>query len=119
VPGFAEEKVDVFGHEDVAEDVELVPLPEALEGIENEGAGVVVVEIGKSVEATEGDEMIVTEGVITLEARRHGSRVNEVGFGETGCPVHGRSLSMSGVSEVHRCLVVVRTSLPLMTMKPS
>ncbi len=38
--------MDVFGHEDVGEDVEAVPLAEAFEGFEEDGAGVIVVEEG-------------------------------------------------------------------------
>ena len=35
--GFAEEKVDVFGHEDVAVDVEVVEVAFLLESLETEG----------------------------------------------------------------------------------
>jgi hypothetical protein len=46
VPGFAEEQVDVLGHEDVAEDEEVMSLAEPFEGLEEDGAGVIVVEVG-------------------------------------------------------------------------
>jgi hypothetical protein len=64
--------VDVLGHEDVAEDVELVLLPCAFEGVEEDRSGVVVVEVGETVVTTEGDEVVVAEGVVSLEVARHG-----------------------------------------------
>jgi hypothetical protein len=58
--------VDVLGHEDVAEDAELVPLPEALEGIEEDETGVVMIEVREAPVTTERDEVVVAEGVVTL-----------------------------------------------------
>lgn len=57
--GFREEQVDVFGHEDVAEDVEVVGGAEFFELVEEGGAGAVVVEEGKTAVTTEGDEVFV------------------------------------------------------------
>lgn len=68
----AEEQVDVLGHEDVAEDVKLVLLSYAFEGVEEDGAGVVVVEVGETVVTTEGDEVVVAESVVSLKVARHG-----------------------------------------------
>ena len=86
--------MDVLGHEDIAEDIKLMPVPEALEGIEKDDTGVIVVEVGKTVIATEGDEVVVAEGVVALQTARH------LGMIPDGCPVHGRIVSMIGVSEV-------------------
>ena len=86
--------MDVLGHEDITEDVELVSFPEAVEGIEKDGAGVIVVEVRETVAATEGDEVVVAEGVIALQTARH------LGMIPDGCPVHGRVVSMSGVGGV-------------------
>ena len=47
----------MLGHDDVAEDEELVALAEAFEGLEEGGAGVVVVEVGEPVVAAEGEEV--------------------------------------------------------------
>jgi hypothetical protein len=74
--------VDVLGHEHIAEDVELVPLPETLESIEEDDASVVVIQIRETLVTTEGDEVVVAEGVVTLETARH------LGMIPDGCPVH-------------------------------
>jgi hypothetical protein len=68
---FAEEKVDVLGHEDVAEEVELVPLTESFEDFFEEDAGVIVVQVWETPVATEGDEVVVSFGLVTLETARH------------------------------------------------
>jgi hypothetical protein len=50
---FAEKKVDVLRHEDIAEDVELMTTARVFEDVEEDGAGVVVVEEGKPAVAAE------------------------------------------------------------------
>jgi len=70
---FGEEKVDVLRHEDVAEEVELVALAESFEGVEEDDAGVVVVQVGQPVVTTEGEEVMVAFGLVTLQTARHGS----------------------------------------------
>ena len=64
--------MDVLGHEDVAEDVELVGGAEFLEFFEEGDSGEVVVEKGKSTVTTEGDEVIVAERLVSLQVGRHG-----------------------------------------------
>ena len=81
---FAQQQVNVFRHKNVTEDVELVALPEAFKGFDEHGAVVVIVEVGKAFVTAEGDEVIVAEGVISLQVARH------VGMIPDGCPVHGR-----------------------------
>ncbi len=54
------------------EDVELVFLPYAFQGVEEDRSGVVVVEVWETVVTTEGDEVVVAEGVVVLEVARHG-----------------------------------------------
>ena len=71
VERFAEEKVDVLGHDDVAEDVELIALASEFERIEEDiscGRGV---EVGFAVVAAEGDEVVVTLLLVSYEAPRH------------------------------------------------
>jgi hypothetical protein len=63
--------VDVLGHEDVAEEIKAVALAGLFEDVEEDAAGVVVVEEGKSSVTTEGDEVVVTGGVVALEITRH------------------------------------------------
>jgi hypothetical protein len=69
--------VDVLRHEDVAVYVEAMALSEAFEGIEEDDPGVVVVEEGETLVTTEGDEVVVTEIVVTLQVARHVVRVIE------------------------------------------
>jgi hypothetical protein len=59
-------------HEDVTEDIKSMPLTEAFEEIEKDCSRVVVIEIWKTLVTTERDEVIVAEGVVTLEVARHG-----------------------------------------------
>ena len=63
----------MLGHKDVAEELELVALAEPLEDVEEGDAGVVVVEIGEPVVTTEGEEMQMAVGLVTLEAAGHGT----------------------------------------------
>ena len=69
----------MFGHEDVAEDVETVTDAEFFEGVFEGDARAVVVEEWEPLITTEGDEVIVAEGVVTLEAAWHR------GYGSSGC----------------------------------
>jgi hypothetical protein len=63
--------VDVLGHEDVAEDVEAVTDAEFFEGVFEGEAGVVVIEEWKAVVTTEGDEVLVAEGLVALKTAGH------------------------------------------------
>ena len=69
--GFAEEQMDVLRHEDVSVEKELVALAESLKDVEEGDAGVVVVEVGESVVATEGEEVVVAFGLVSLQTTRH------------------------------------------------
>lgn len=73
--GFAQEQVDVLGHEDVAEDVELVSLPKLFEDRFEGKSGVVVVEIRQTTVAAEGDEVFVALRLVALETTGHEMRV--------------------------------------------
>ena len=68
----------MFGHEDVAEDVETMASAELFESFQEDCTGVVVVEVGKTLITTEGDEVVVAEAVITLEAARHVRMIREL-----------------------------------------
>jgi hypothetical protein len=65
--------VDVLGHEDVTEEEKLVTLAESFESLLKDGAGVVVVEVGETVVTTEGEEVVVAFGLISLKMARHGT----------------------------------------------
>ncbi len=87
--GLAEQEVDVLGHKDVAEDVEMVPPTEMFESFEEDCAAVVVVEVRETVITTEGDKVVVAEGVITLETARHVRMIRGLcwmGNGDLGAP---------------------------------
>lgn len=69
---FADEQVDVLGHDDVAEDFEVVALAGEFEGVEEDVFCVWGVEIRFTAVTTEGDEVIVTFLLVSYEAQRHG-----------------------------------------------
>ena len=93
----AEQEVNVFGHEDVAEDVEIVPQTELFESFEKDCAGAVVVEVGETLITTEGDEVVVAEAVIALEAARHVRMIREL------CRVRNGDLGGFGWWVPHSC----------------
>jgi hypothetical protein len=66
-----EQQMDMLGHEDVTEEKELVTLPEFLQGFFEDNAGVIVVQVWETTETTEGDEVVVAFGLVTLETARH------------------------------------------------
>ena len=59
-PGFGEQQVYVLGHEDIAEDVELVAVAKSFEDFFEDDPCVVVVEIGEPTITTEGDEVVAS-----------------------------------------------------------
>jgi len=61
----------VLGHEDVAEEVEAVPLSQLFECFEEDASGEIVGEIRETPGTTEGEEVVVALGVISLETARH------------------------------------------------
>ena len=72
---FGEEKVDVLGHEDVAEDEEVVSLTDPFKSGEEGAAGVIIVEVGKPVVTTEGEEVMLASGLVSLQTARHRTRL--------------------------------------------
>jgi hypothetical protein len=63
----------VLGHEYVPEDEELVTLAEGFECVQEDRSGVVVVQVGEAVITTEGEEMEMAFGLITLKTAGHGT----------------------------------------------
>ena len=61
----------MFGHEDIAEEEELVTLPELFERLGEDDAGASFVQVGETVVTTEGDEVIVAFGLVTFQTARH------------------------------------------------
>jgi hypothetical protein len=57
--GFGEEEVDVFGHDYVAEEVELVFFAGGFQGVLEDGGGAGGGEVGFAVVTAEGDEVEV------------------------------------------------------------
>ena len=56
----------MFGHEYVAKDLEVVALTEGFEDAFEGGSGLVVLEVGETVVAAEGDEMEVAFGLVAF-----------------------------------------------------
>ena len=56
-----------------------LPVPELFEGGREDRAGVVVVEVGTTAVAAEGDEVVVSCSSVTLETCRHPVRVRFCG----------------------------------------
>ena len=61
----------MLGHDDVAEDIEVVALAGLFEGVEKGVFGVWGVEVRFTAVAAEGDEVVVAFVMVTLEAQRH------------------------------------------------
>lgn len=72
---FTEEKMNMLGHEYVAEEKETVTAAELFERFLKEDAGAVAIQIRETPVTTEGDEVVVAFGLITLQMARHGSIV--------------------------------------------
>jgi hypothetical protein len=62
--------MNVLGHEDVAVEEELVTAAEGFEGVQEDGSGVVVVEIREPVVRTEGEEVEMAFGLVSLSPQR-------------------------------------------------
>jgi hypothetical protein len=59
--------MDVLGHEDVSEDIELMPGTKFFEFVEEDGPGGVVVEKWETTITAECDEVPCTVGLMTLQ----------------------------------------------------
>ena len=75
--------MQVFGHEDVAEDVKAVTLTEFFEGGEEDRASVVVVQVGTAAAATEGDKVVMAGAPVAFESGGHGGII--VALDGVGC----------------------------------
>lgn len=73
--------MDVFGHDDVAEDLEDVVFTGLFEGLEEGVAGVGGGEAGEAVVTGEGEEVVVAEVLEAVEAERHGGSLGGWGYG--------------------------------------
>jgi hypothetical protein len=62
----------VIWHKDVAEDKEAVAKAQGFEGLLEDCAGVVVVEVRVLMVTGESDEVLVAGGLVSLEAAGHG-----------------------------------------------
>ena len=73
---FTEKQMDVFWHQDITEDAKLVTLARLFQDVEEGEARVVVVEVGKTLIAAKGNEVIVSVRVKSLQLARHEVIVN-------------------------------------------
>lgn len=72
VGGFAHEQVDVLGHDHVGMDFEAVLLACFFQDVFEGGFRVVVGQVGETAVTTEGDEVVVTPGLVAFETGGHG-----------------------------------------------
>lgn len=72
----AQKEMDVLRHQDVSIQEELVSAAKCFESGQENDSGVVIVEIAESVVTTEGEEMKVSFGLVSLETARHRSIVD-------------------------------------------
>ena len=68
---FGQEKVDVLGHEDVAVEKEMVTLAEPFQCFFKDCSGMIIVEVRETAVTTEGEEVVVAFGLVSLETARH------------------------------------------------
>jgi hypothetical protein len=87
--------MDVFGHEDVSVEEELVSAAEGFESTQENSSGVVVVEIAKAAVTTEGEEVEVSFGLESLEPARH-RRILDSGSMVFFDPTHDDKTIMNG-----------------------
>jgi hypothetical protein len=85
--------VDVLGHDDVAEDVELIFLAGGFESVFKDAGRTWGGEVRIAAVTTEGDEVEVVGLLAAFQARGH-LRINLVGMGELG----GDAGHLSGVA---------------------
>ncbi len=69
--GLRWQEMNVFGHDDIAEDFEVVPESGALQGRLEESLCLFGGEIGSSAVTTEGDEVVVSFLLVSLEEVGH------------------------------------------------
>jgi hypothetical protein len=69
---FGHEEVNVFGHDDVAEEVKLIFPAGGFEGVLEDGGGAGGGQVGISVVAAEGDEVEIACLLSSFEAWGHG-----------------------------------------------
>jgi hypothetical protein len=80
---FADQQMDVLRHQDVAKDEELVSSADQFEGFFEGCTGFVVGEVGLTLMTAEGDEVMMTFGLVSLQVARH------EGYGSSGVHVEG------------------------------
>ena len=69
---FAEEQVDVLGHEDVGVDVEVVGATSSFDDMFDDVFGLGCFEVRKTAVTTEGDEVELVRVLAAFEAQGHG-----------------------------------------------
>ena len=74
----AQQKVYLFGHEDVTEEKKLVAPADDFEDVKEQVSRVVVVEIGQAAVTAEGEAVVIAFILVPLQSAGHGS----IGMGE-------------------------------------
>lgn len=73
--GLTQKQMDVFGHENVSEEVKLVPLSDAFEDVKEDSARRIGIQIRQAMMTTEGKEVVMAFGLVSLEMERHAHMV--------------------------------------------
>jgi len=74
-PGLTQKQMDVFGHENVSEEIELVPLPDVFEDVKEDSARMIGIQIRQAAMTTEGKEVVMAFVLVSLEIVRHARMV--------------------------------------------
>jgi len=74
-PGFADEQMDVFGHDHISGDGEVVAAPHLFQNAEKQIPMARAVQQRQTLVAAGGDEVGVSGSVVAMEAARHGRGV--------------------------------------------
>jgi hypothetical protein len=86
---FTDQQMDVLRHQDVAKDEKLVSSANLFEGFFEGCTGFVVGKIGLALMTAEGDEVMMTFGLVSLQVARHGN-YGSSGVRVEGCWLEGR-----------------------------
>lgn len=70
-PGVTQKQMDVFGHENVPEEVKLMPLPDAFKDVKEDSARRIGIQIRQAMMSTERNEVVMAFSPVSLGIERH------------------------------------------------
>ena len=92
-PGLTKKQMDMFGHENVSEQVKLVPLPDAFEDVKENCAGTIAIQVRQATMTTESEEVVMAFGLVSLEVERHPGMIARK---DSWKPTHAQRTRMNG-----------------------